>query len=157
MAALVQRAAGMGRGSTFTVTLPMSTDEEEASTPEVETVVSQAKRVLVVDDNQDAADSLALLLSMAGHQVKVARDGVEALGLATQFKPNTILVDIGLPGMDGYELAQRLRELPSLGDVQLVALTGHGQETGRSAAAAAGFHIHLTKPVDPDAVLRLFD
>lgn len=111
-------------------------------------------RVLVVDDNQDAADSLAMLLEMDGHLSRVAHDGVQALVLAETFAPEVALLDIGLPGMDGYELAGALRERlgPSL---LLVALTGWSGDDARTQALARGFDVHLTKPADPLEIDRL--
>jgi len=146
---------GTGKGTTMTVTLPTVSDVEAAVDERIETVVPGGKRVLVVDDNEDAGESLALLLEMSGHTVKVAHNGAQALAAAAAFRPDSILLDIGLPGMDGYELARRLRELPDLRNVQLIAITGYGQSADRHAAAAAGFHVHLTKPVDPEALARL--
>jgi CheY-like chemotaxis protein len=100
-------------------------------------------------------NSLALLLRMSGHDVQVAQDGPMALGMAAALRPDIVLLDIGLPGMDGYELARRIRELPELGGVQLIAVTGRGQEADRQAAEAAGFHSFITKPVDPEELARL--
>jgi CheY-like chemotaxis protein len=110
--------------------------------------------VLLVDDNTDAARALALLLRRDGHDVHVAHDGPAALESAPAFRPQVVLLDIGLPkGMDGYEVGRRLRELPGLGDTVLAALTGYGQEDDRQRSLAAGFDAHLVKPVDP-AVLK---
>jgi hypothetical protein len=94
---------------------------------------------------------------MSGHDVQVAQDGPMALDMAAAFRPDIVLLDIGLPGMDGYELARRIRELPELGGVQLIAVTGRGQEADRQAAAAAGFHSFITKPVDPEELARLLN
>jgi CheY-like chemotaxis protein len=148
-------SAGPGMGTTITVTLPLSNSEPEPAVTDVQTLVPEARRVLVVDDNKDAAESMALLLRMSGHEVTIARDGAEALTLAATLKPETVLLDIGLPGMDGYELARRLRNLPGLEQVQVVAVTGYGQEADRQAAMAAGIHLHLTKPVDSQELTRL--
>nr|WP_051242886.1 PAS domain S-box protein [Azohydromonas australica] len=148
-------SAGPGMGTTFTVTLPLSDSDPEPAVADVQTLVPAARRVLVVDDNKDAAESMALLLRMSGHEVSIARDGAEALTLAPSLKPESVLLDIGLPGMDGYELARRLRGLPGLEQVQVVAVTGYGQDTDRQAAVAAGIHLHLTKPVDPQELARL--
>jgi CheY-like chemotaxis protein len=111
-------------------------------------------RVLVVDDNHDAADSLAMLLEMDGHHSRVAHDGAQALALAQTFAPEVALLDIGLPGMDGYELARALRERlgPSL---LLVALTGWSGDDAREQALAQGFDVHMTKPADPLEIDRL--
>jgi CheY-like chemotaxis protein len=111
--------------------------------------------VLVVDDNVDGAKILARLLSASGHRVEVAHDGLEALEVAGATAPEVVLLDIGLPEMDGYEVARRLRGLKGLEGVVLVALTGYGQEADRARASAAGFDHHLVKPVDPDTVRDL--
>ncbi|WP_254225610.1 hybrid sensor histidine kinase/response regulator [Burkholderia glumae] len=115
-----------------------------------------ARRVLVVDDNVDAADALAALLSIEGHQVKVAYSALDALALAPSFEPSAILLDIGLPGMDGHEAARRLRAMPAGRDAQLVAVTGYGQAADRERALAAGFDAHLVKPVAMAQLQRLF-
>ena len=111
-----------------------------------------SRRVLVVDDNVDAAESLALLLRLGGHEVRVAHDGPAALALAEADPPEVALLDLGMPGMDGYELAGRFRGHPALRDVLLVALTGWGQAEDRRRTAAAGFDHHLVKPVEPDRI-----
>lgn len=105
-------------------------------------------RILVVDDNVDAADSLAMLLRVAGHEVQTAYDGPAALDAALDQRPDVLLLDIGLPGFDGYELARRVRQQASLSAVMLVAMTGYGQEEDRQRSLAAGFAHHLVKPAD---------
>ena len=110
-------------------------------------------RVLVVDDNIEAAESLMMLLEVFGHQVRVARDGPTALRRACEDVPEVMLVDIGLPGMDGCEVARGARRIPELREVWLVAFTGYGSDEDRQRTLGAGFDLHLTKPVDP-AVLR---
>ena len=112
-----------------------------------------AHRILVVDDNRDAAETLATVLELAGHEVRVAFDGPGALAAAEEFKPEAALLDIGLPVMDGYELAGRLRSNPALSGLRLVAITGYGQATDRQRSLAAGFSAHLVKPVDLEVVL----
>jgi CheY-like chemotaxis protein len=111
--------------------------------------------VLVVDDNADAAESLRMLLELFGHRVRVARDGPSALELACADVPEVMLVDIGLPGMDGCEVALGARRTPALRDVWLVALTGWGRDEDRRRTLVAGFDLHLTKPVDPAALRKL--
>jgi CheY-like chemotaxis protein len=111
--------------------------------------------VLVVDDNEDAAQSLALVLRLAGHEVRVARDGPEALALADAQPPEVVLLDIGLPGMDGYEVAVRLRERDVLAGALLVAVTGYGQDEDRRRARDAGIDLHLTKPVAIEELRRV--
>jgi CheY-like chemotaxis protein len=112
-------------------------------------------RVLVVDDNEDSALSLAMLLEMQGHAVTTAFRGSEALQKAVEEPPDVALLDIGLPDMNGYELARRLRSSPGATPLTLVALTGWGQDEDRRAAEGAGFDHHFTKPVDPDALEQL--
>ncbi|MGX2039263.1 response regulator [Methylocaldum sp. MU1018] len=110
----------------------------------------KTKRILVVDDNTDAVESLALLLELEGHEIKTALDGPSALQLASGFHPQAVLLDIGLPGMDGYEVARRLRERPETCDALIIAITGYGQQEDRALTKAAGFDHHLVKPVDPE-------
>src|ERR671938_792283 len=107
------------------------------------------KRLLVVDDNQDAADSLAMLLRLQGHEVRVAYSGMAAVEMTKTFTPDVVFLDIGMPGMDGYEVARRLRQQPGLERVVLAALTGWGQQEDRRRTAEAGFDHHLVKPVEP--------
>jgi two-component system CheB/CheR fusion protein len=109
-------------------------------------------RILVVDDHEDAAESLATLLRLLGHEVRVAADASEALDVVSAFQPDVALLDIGLPGMDGYELARRLRRLPGLDRILLLALTGYGLDADRRRSQEAGFDGHLVKPVDLDAL-----
>lgn len=112
------------------------------------------RRVLVVDDNLDSADTMAELVRIWGYEVRTAHDGPAALECARSFRPNVVLLDVGLPGMDGYELARRLRAEGLAGDL-LVSVTGYGQEEDRRKAEEAGFDHHLTKPVNPDILQRL--
>jgi CheY-like chemotaxis protein len=105
-------------------------------------------KVLVVDDNLDSASSLAQVLQLWGHDAKTAHDGQAAVQAAQDYQPDVVLLDIGLPGMDGYEVARVLRQKPSLAGMQLVALTGYGQDQDKQRSEQAGFEIHFTKPVD---------
>ena len=113
------------------------------------------RRILVVDDNQDSADSLATLLRLTGHEVHIAHDGLEALERAAAFQPEVILLDIGLPRLNGYEAARRIREQQRHQAPTLVALTGWGQEEDRRRTNEAGFDAHLVKPVDFAALTKL--
>jgi two-component system CheB/CheR fusion protein len=106
------------------------------------------RRVLIVDDNEDAANSLAMILKLGGHETASVYTAVDALQRAADFRPDVVLLDIGLPGMDGYEVAQKMRELPGLRDIRLVAVTGYGRSDDRLRARDAGFDDHLTKPVE---------
>ncbi|HEY5678267.1 MAG TPA: ATP-binding protein, partial [Myxococcales bacterium] len=143
---------GPGKGSTFVVRLP---GVVEGTTPvEVRPAARAALpgRVLVVDDNVDAAMTLSEAVRFDGHDVRVAHDGAAALEEAAAFTPEVVLLDIGLPGMDGYEVVRRLRELPQTRGALIVALTGFGQDSDRRRAIAAGFDDHLVKPVDLETV-----
>ena len=115
------------------------------------------RRLLVVDDNRDAAESMSMLLEMWGHAVAFAYDGPSALRTAQQWQPQAVFLDIGLPGMDGYEVAERLRELPESRNAVLIAITGYGQEDDRRRSRRAGIAHHLVKPVAPDALRSLID
>jgi PAS domain S-box-containing protein len=146
-------SGGRDKGSLFTITFPpadraTTAPIERASWPRLPEV---SRRILVVDDNTDAAELMAELFQRSGHRTAVAHDGPSALEIATAFAPEIAILDIGLPVMDGYELARRLRE--QLGPIHLIALTGYGQSSDRERALAAGFDVHLVKPVDP-ATLR---
>ena len=110
------------------------------------------QRVLLVDDNPDSSEPLSLLLQSKGHETRVATDGAQAISVADEFKPNCVLLDLGLPRMDGYEVARRLRDRPYGSDVVLVALTGWAGRDIRTKAAEAGFDYHLVKPVNWDEV-----
>jgi PAS domain S-box-containing protein len=153
---------GLGQGSEFTVRLPSASGravtEREGEEPALRTSAEKTGlRVLLVDDNADAADVLAEVLRRAGHEVAVAYDGPQALAVARTFEPNTALLDIGLPVLDGYELAQKLRELLADRPLRLIAVTGYGQDTDKSRSRAAGFDAHLVKPIDLVALARLLD
>lgn len=150
------RSEGPGRGAEFIVRLPaLPADQEQpAVTPRASAIVPSA-RVLVVEDNPDAAEALKMLLELFGHRVRVAHDGPAALDAVRAESPTVALVDIGLPGMDGYELVRRLRQEPGMERATLVALSGYGRDEDKERAFAAGFHLHLTKPVDVDRLQAL--
>jgi two-component system, sensor histidine kinase len=143
---------GAGRGSTFQISLPVISPPS-AGQPAKPAVAGELLRVLVVDDNEDAADSLAMLLSLDGHSVRAVYDGHAALEAASSFDADLILLDIGLPSIDGFEVARRLRE-SGIGST-LVALTGYGRKEDIERALGAGFNAHLTKPVDLQKVQKL--
>jgi len=107
-----------------------------------------SRRVLIVDDNEDAANSLAMILELGGHETASVYTATDALQRAAAFRPDVVLLDIGLPGMNGYEVAQKMRDLPGLRDIRLVAVTGYGRSDDRARARDAGFDDHLTKPVE---------
>jgi signal transduction histidine kinase len=145
---------GLGHGSTFQIRLPRIARPVAAS-PSASLIRSPPRRVLIVDDNADAANSLAMLLTLGGHEAQVSYSGQQALERVESFHPEVALLDIGLPGIDGYELARRLRTMPNLRSVRLVALTGYGQLEDRQRAQAAGFDAHLVKPADLSALERV--
>jgi CheY-like chemotaxis protein len=112
-------------------------------------------RILLADDNRDALDSLATLLQCDGHEVHTAADGAEALAVAAEYRPNVVLLDIGMPKLDGYEVARRIRAEPWGKATVLIALTGWGQDEDRRRSREVGFNSHLVKPLDPDALSKL--
>ena len=153
-------SAGPGRGSRFSVCLPMLDRGADAPAQcEEQLAAGQpgSLRVMVVDDNVDAAVTLSMLLESAGHRVVVEHGALQALERARQFAPQVCLLDIGLPGIDGLELARRLRALPQTASVLLVAVTGYGQERDREQILAAGFDHHLVKPIDTGRLYALLD
>ena len=150
---------GLGHGSEFVVRLPVLTPTPQPAQADAahREVAGRAggQRILIVDDNVDAAETMALLLQLNGHEVMFAQDGSAALALSSTFHPKVILLDIGLPGLDGYSVAQRLRKQPETRDVMLIAVTGYGQPEDRDRSKAAGFDYHLVKPVDHNAIENL--
>jgi CheY-like chemotaxis protein len=155
---VVAKSEGEGKGSEFTLRLPVgalpqATPQAKAAPPPEKVA---AKRVLIVDDNLDAAATLDQLMRSLGHTTMVAHDGTQALRMAAEFKPEVVLLDIGLPGMSGYEVARRLRA-HSAHVMKIIAVTGWGTETDRSRSAEAGFDLHLVKPVDESALQRVME
>jgi signal transduction histidine kinase len=153
-------SAGHGAGSQFTIRLPRADGVAPVLPVDRQAGAGSAGGaevldIVIVDDNADAADTLSLFLSTVGHQLRVAYDGHSALDLAAAAAPRVLLLDIGLPDMDGYELARRLRAMPQAAHATLIALTGYGQPEDRERSDAAGFDHHLTKPVDAAALVRL--
>ena len=145
------QSAGPGKGSEFIVRLPVlssPTGRSQILSKEGDERSGSGWRVLVVDDNVDSADSIAMLLQVSGHEVRVVYSGQDALDMAGKYQPDIVLLDIGLPVMDGYEVARRLRNHPELKEVKLIAVTGYGQESDRLQSQEAGFDYHLVKPVD---------
>jgi signal transduction histidine kinase/CheY-like chemotaxis protein len=144
---------GPGLGTRATVRLPVVlTPEVPAAAEAAGAPPTAARRILVVDDNADAAESLAYVLRMMGHEVAVGGDGVEALALAGSFRPEVLMLDIGMPRMNGYEACRRIRESDAGRRIVVIAVTGWGQDEDRRRSEEAGFDFHLTKPVDPRAV-----
>jgi PAS domain S-box-containing protein len=152
------RSEGPGRGSEFILRLPLRAEPAivRPRTPrEMQAEGGARRRILVVDDNRDAAQALRLLLEADGHEVRLAGDGPSGLAAAREYRPDVALLDIGLPKMNGFELAQRIREDPSLEGTRLVAVTGYGQMHDRARASASGFQHHLVKPVEFGALRQL--
>ena len=156
------RSEGAGHGSEFIVRLPaLETHVRAGATTTMNVVRSlvatHPRRVLVVDDNEDAAEMLGDSLEAIGHIIRVAHDGAAALRLVEEFVPEVALLDIGLPAMDGYELAKRLQDHPELKQLRLVAITGYGQDSDRTQSKAAGFAAHMVKPINVDRVHALIE
>ncbi len=150
---------GEGKGSTFTVKLPtLKVRAEPSSEAPVEGPTDSCgsqRRILVVDDNEDSAASMATMLQLLGNEVRAAYDGVEAVELAEKFRPRVILMDIGMPRVNGYEATRQIREQPWGRDIVVIALTGWGQEVDRARSKEAGCDGHLVKPVDLAALEKL--
>ena len=151
------RSAGVGQGSEFIVRLPVLSKPALASAAGSDVTQNHepTRRILIVDDNRDSADSLSMLLDLTGNQTYMAHDGIEALQAAEKYRPEVVLLDIGLPLIDGHEVCRRVREQPWGKDIVVIALTGWGQEDDRRKSEAAGFNGHLVKPVDYDKLLEL--
>jgi CheY-like chemotaxis protein len=152
------RSDGVNRGTSVRVELPVpgAAARRGAQSARDRSVTHRPCRILVAEDNEDAAEMMRLMLRVKGHDVKVAADGVQAVDMAARFRPHIVFLDIGMPRMDGYEAARRIREL--LGrDVVLVALTGWGQDEDKRRSRRAGFDQHLTKPPEPEVLERLIE
>lgn len=150
------RSEGHGRGSEFVVSLPVATERQETQpvAPSAEAVSPAKRRILVVDDNRDGADTLCKLLRLLGNDAQTAYDGLEAVERAAAWKPEAILLDIGLPKMNGHEVCRAVREQPGGKEVFIIALTGWGQEDDRRKSTEAGFDLHLVKPVDRRSLME---
>jgi len=149
------RSEGDGRGSEFVIQLPLTTTQLVSATEGRSAAGRLERRVLVIDDNEDAANATAMLIDDMGGDARVAYDGETALAMFTEYQPDVVLLDIGMPGLDGYETCQRIRRV--LGSrVLLVALTGFGQQEDKEKATQAGFDAHITKPSDELALARIF-
>ncbi len=151
------QSAGSDQGASFTVRLPLAGDPPKESAPAAETppVPFVGLRVLLVEDDPAVAESTALFLELEGHQIQIANSGDAAFSLIEEFSPQVVLLDIGLPGQDGYEVAQQIRRLPGGAGVKLIAVSGYGDEEAMRRSREAGFDIHLVKPVDPEGMNRL--
>jgi PAS domain S-box-containing protein len=147
-------SAGQGRGAQFTVRLPVETAGSPKSTPTVRSP-DRRRTILLVEDNEDTREALRLLLESLGHSVLEAADGRQGLAIALRHQPDVVLIDLGLPGLDGYEVARALRASPIGGTTQLIAVTGYGQAEDRQRSQEAGFDAHLVKPVSQNLLLPL--
>jgi CheY-like chemotaxis protein len=152
---IIASSGGPGCGSTFTLSLPLTAAPSDAPADEANAAASAVTplRILLVDDNRDSADSLAMLLELKGHEVRIAYEGEQALQTAPRFVPHLAVIDIAMPKMDGYATLAALREMPELARTMYAAMTGFGHASDRDRTREAGFHAHLVKPVE----LALFD
>jgi two-component system CheB/CheR fusion protein len=146
---------GPGLGSTFTVHLPLVAEAPAARIDFQPAAAVSRRRVLIVDDNVDSAEMLGVLIELTGHDVRLVHDGRAAISAAADFGPDLVLLDIGLPGLDGYHVIRELRAMPALATATIVATTGYGREEDRARCFAAGFDEHLTKPIDPSQIYRI--
>jgi CheY-like chemotaxis protein len=150
------RSEGLGKGSEFIVRIPLAGESaprvEVATEPEMDEL---ALRILVVDDNRDGAESLSMLLKVLGSQTVTAYDGEEAVAVAERYRPDVILLDIGLPKLNGYEACRRIRKQEAGRETIIIAQTGWGQNEDRERTREAGFDHHLVKPVDPNELMKL--
>jgi PAS domain S-box-containing protein len=151
------KSEGVGHGSEFVVRLPILAEAPKTQPSKTSGVPAPAvrRRVLIVDDNEDGAESLAILLQLGGHETHTAHDGVKAMEAAERLQPDVVLLDIGLPQLNGYEVCRRIREQPWGRGLTLVAVTGWGQQEDRRRSREAGFDTHIVKPVDPKGLMRL--
>ena len=150
------------QGHRFSVAVPPepvfldAESDGDRSKPEGEGIApAPPLRILVVDDNRDSADSLGMLFRLLGHDVRTTHDGLQAVAAAEEFRPDAMVLDIGLPKLDGYEVARQLRSRPWGGKMVMIAVTGWGQEEDKERSKEVGFDHHLVKPVDPTALMRL--
>jgi len=153
---------GIGKGATFTVRLPIlevpqSEKPESLNSMDALEPPAVKHRILVADDNRDVVESFQIMLRILGHEVQTALDGLEAIEKAEQFRPDVIVLDVGMPLLDGYETASRIRQRPWSQDVVLIAVTGWGNENDKLRSTAAGFNVHLVKPVDATTILDALD
>ena len=146
---------GLGTGSEFVVRHPLADIATTTQPSDAAPATPAPRRILVVDDNRDGAESLARVLELSGQSTRVAADGRAALTEAEAFRPDVILLDIGLPRLNGFEVARRIRQEPWGASITLIAVTGWGQEEHRRESSDAGFDVHLVKPVDPIKLVRL--
>jgi CheY-like chemotaxis protein len=151
------RSEGLGKGSEFVVSLPVVVEASEPQSGDHEEppAVRSSHRILIVDDNRDITDSLAMMLKTMGNETRTAYDGEEAVMAAVEFRPDVLLLDIGLPKLNGHEVCRRIREQPGGKELVIIAQTGWGQDEDRQRSQEAGFDRHLVKPVEPKALMKL--
>ncbi len=154
------RSAGVGQGSEFTVRLPVLVEEPRPApqprpSEQRPARPTQSLRILIVDDSHDSADLFAMFMRLMGHEVYTAYDGIDGVAAAEQFRPDAVLLDIGMPRLNGADACRQIRATPWGRNIMLIALTGWDQEEDRRRIIEAGFDAHLVKPVDPDAVIDL--
>jgi CheY-like chemotaxis protein len=152
---IVAKSAGIGHGSEFVVRLPAIAAPAQTRSARRRATDGVSRRILVVDDNHDAARSLSVLLELSGHVTKLAHDGQEAVQKAADFSPEVILLDIGLPKLSGYDVCKTIRRGTANGQPMIIALTGWGQDDDRARTREAGFDAHLVKPVDIGMLKKL--
>jgi CheY-like chemotaxis protein/anti-sigma regulatory factor (Ser/Thr protein kinase) len=150
------QSPGIGQGSTFTVRLPAVETTDSTPLPH-ESKEADSRRVLIIDDNRDSADTATAILRLLGNEVECGYSGTAALQLAPHFRPNLVLLDIAMPEMDGYETLKRLRAVPGLEKIFAIAMTGYGTQEDKRRTLEAGFNAHLTKPVELDALVQLLN
>jgi CheY-like chemotaxis protein/two-component sensor histidine kinase len=154
---ITARSEGAGKGSTFVLALPRSMAREPGATMSPSASFRNTYTVLLIEDNADAREIMALLLQSFGHKVLQASDGPDGIQMAKNHNPDLILLDIGLPGIDGHEVAKRLKANAATNPIPLIALTGYGQETDRKRAIDAGFNLHLVKPVHTNELIKAIE
>ena len=146
---------GPGKGSAFVITMPVCQADATRPTPSANEVSHVASRVVIIDDNQDAAHTMSMLVEQMGGSARMAHDAVSGIAAVQQFRPDIVFLDIGMPSIDGYETCRRIRRQPTDRHIVIVAVTGWGQSQDKQRALDAGFDAHLTKPVDPTALARV--
>jgi len=155
---ILVESEGLGRGSRFTVRIPHAVVHPRAATaplPVLRPDPKDARRVLIADDNRDAAELMQALLEHRGHDVRVTFDGASALRASEAFRPEFVFLDIGLPDMNGFEVARRMRQLPGCATIPIVAVSGYAREEDRARAMRSGFSGHLAKPVSPESITTI--
>ena len=153
---VVASSDGPGKGASFTLRLPLdAAAKPPEEKPRESSLVIPSRRVLIIEDNIDASESLRMLLELLGHTVELASSGPQGAEIARLSRPDVVLCDIGLPGMDGYAVARAIRSSAGAGDVYLVAITGYGQKEDQEQALVAGFRTHLTKPVNLETLKEI--